>query len=240
MTPPRASSALRRALDESHRQAARLQVEGFPEPLFRALQNFQRSRLARTYDDLARRPHTAPAVTFFLEQLYGDRGGTARDRQLEGALPIMERTLPAGVKRTLADAFRLQALSLELDIELALAHAGKGLESVDALSYASLYPVIPRGRREQQIALIHGLALELDRVVRLPLVGTLIRAMRTPAQAMGFGDLQSFLERGLEAFRSLPDARAFADTVRDRETRIMERLYEGAPDPFDMPGDAAP
>ncbi len=224
--------ALRPALEASHRQAGRLDEAAFPTAAFEALQAFQRERLARSYDEFARDERYRAAVVFFLDELYGGREAHERDQQVEAALPVFDRFLPARLKTALADAFRLQALSLELDIALAEALSKGGWETVDTPAYVSVYPAVPRARRETQIALIHTLALELERAVRLPMVHGLVRGMRRPAAALGFGTLQSFLERGLAAFRTMGDVGAFAETVRDRETDIMERLYRGVEDPF--------
>jgi len=225
---------LREALGESHRQTGRLGEPGFPETAFEALQAFQRERLGRTYADLAAQDRYSAAVAFFLDELYGGRDARDRDRQVEEALPIMQRTLPSSMQRTLADAFRLQGLSMELDIALAEARAKEGGATMDTETYVRLYSVVPRARREEQIHLIHDLALELDRVVHLPFVLGLITAMRGPAGAMGFGALQAFLERGLRSFRAMHGAETFAETVRTRELRIMVRLYAGREDPFDL------
>ena len=225
---------LRKALDESHRQSARPAEPGFPRRALEQLQHFQRARLASTYADLAEQARYREAVTFFLEELYGGRDAQQRDRQLDGALPVMERALPRRMKDALADAFRLQAMSLELDIALVEAMDRTGVTELDPVRYAQIYSEVPQIQRERQIALIHKLALELDRVVHLPLVLGLVVAMRRPARKAGFGPLQSFLEKGLRAFRSMGSARAFADTIRDRETRIMIRLYRGDRQPFDL------
>lgn len=228
------SGRLRRELEESHRQAARLDAGGVPLAAFEGLQHFQRERLAGTYRDLAAQDRYRAAVSFFLDELYGGRDLRERDRQVEEALPIMERTLPRRMRETLADAFQLQALSLELDIVLAEALAERGVEVPGMGDYQAVYGIVPRERRERQIELIHRLALELDQVVHLPLVLGLVTAMRGPARAMGFGALQAFLERGLRAFRAMRGAETFAATVRDRETAIMDRLYRGVEAPFDL------
>lgn len=226
------AGSLRAELQASHRQAARLASEGFPREAFDALQAFQRRRLAQSYADLAARERYRAAVAFFLDELYGGRDLRDRDRQVEAALPIMERTLPRRMRRALADAFHLQALSLELDIALAEALVERGVDTVDTAAYVLVYPVVERQRRVRQIGLIHALALELDRAVHLPLVLGLVRAMRAPAKAAGFGALQSFLERGLSSFRAMRGAEDFAATIRERETVIMERLYAGDAAPF--------
>lgn len=230
----RGGSRLRRELEESHRQAGRLHQPGFPVAALEALQHFQRQRLARTYADLAGQRRYAGAVRFFLEELYGGRDAQARDRQVAEALPIMERTLPGRMREALADAFRLQALSLELDIALAEAMNREGTDSMSTADYSRLYPVVSRARRVEQIALIQRLAGELDRAVKLPLVLGLVTAMRGPARAAGFGALQAFLERGLRAFRAMGSAERFTAVVVERERRIMERLYAGDARPFDF------
>jgi hypothetical protein len=136
------------------------------------------------------------------------------------------------MQEALADAFRLQALSLAGDIALAEGMAERQLDAMTPATYASLYPRVPRAEREEQLALIYRLAMELDRVVHLPLVLGLVVAMRGPARAAGFQALQQFLERGLRSFRSMQGAEVFATTIRDREMRIMARLYAGDADPF--------
>jgi hypothetical protein len=226
------SMTLREALLASHAEAERVRAPDFPRVRLESLQQFQRERLAATYADLAEQPRYAAACRFFLDELYGGRDAQERDRQVEGALPIMERTLPSRMREALADAFRLQALSLAGDIALAEGMAARDLEELTPAVYAALYPRVPRQAREEQIDLIYRLAMELDRGVQLPLVLGLIVAMRGPARAAGFQALQQFLERGLRAFRSMRGAETFAATIRDRERRIMERLYAGDPDPF--------
>jgi hypothetical protein len=226
------SLTLREALLASHAEAERVQAPDFPRVRLETLQQFQRERLAATYADLAEQPRYAAACRFFLDELYGGRDAQERDRQVEGALPIMERTLPTRMREALADAFRLQALSLAGDIALAEGMAPGDQEELTPAVYASLYPRVPRQAREEQIDLIYRLAMELDRGVQLPLVLGLVVAMRGPARAAGFQALQQFLERGLRAFRSMRGAETFAATIRDRERCIMERLYAGDPDPF--------
>ncbi|MEM1412217.1 MAG: hypothetical protein AAGH19_07640 [Pseudomonadota bacterium] len=226
------ASALRRALEASHAQAERPLAAGFPADALAKLQSFQRQRLAHSYADLLAQPRHAAAARFFLDELYGGRDAAARDAQVAGALPIMERTLPGRLQHALADAFRLQGLSLELDIALALGMVETGCQDMTLADYVALYPSVPRSQRVEQIDLIERLAGELDRVVHLPLVLGLIVAMRGPARAAGFAELQAFLERGLRAFRAMGCADTFTRTIVNRERAAMERLYAGDPNPF--------
>ena len=66
------------------------------------------------------------------------------------------------------------------------------------------------------------------------MVRTLVKLARGPAHAAGFGLLQEFLERGLDAFEAMHGATEFLDTVRAREHRAMARLFSGSADPFEF------
>ncbi len=224
---------LQQELSECHRQAERLETPGFPLASLTSLQSFQRQRLATSYADLAAQSRYAAAIDFFLADLYGGRSVRERDQQVQQVLPVMRRMLPPRLQGVLADAFRLQAMSLRLDITLAEALQEQGAVPVDLAAYTRYYALIPRAQREEQIALIEALAFALDRSVRKPLVLALMSAMRRPARAAGFGALQQFLERGLRAFRAMGGADEFAAIIVRRETRAMERLYAQHPEPFD-------
>ena len=60
----------------------------------------------------------------------------------------------------------------------------------------------------------------------------LIRMLRGPARAAGFGRLQGFLEEGLQAFREMGDGTDFILTIWQRESAIRDRLLAGDGAPF--------
>ena len=80
--------------------------------------------------------------------------------------------------------------------------------------------------------LIQQLGLDLARLVNKPLVTALVRLLRGPAHAAGFGALQEFLETGLFAFRELEDPAFFIDTIYQREWLTMQKLFAGDENPF--------
>jgi hypothetical protein len=59
-----------------------------------------------------------------------------------------------------------------------------------------------------------------------------VRLLRGPAHAAGFGRLQEFLEEGLGSFRALEDARHFIETIYQRESGAMQKMFAGEPQPF--------
>ena len=65
-----------------------------------------------------------------------------------------------------------------------------------------------------------------------PWIFATLKLMRGPARLAGLQDLQMFLERGFAAFRHMGGADHFLATITGRETRILNRLFSGHPNPF--------
>ncbi|MGA0264759.1 MAG: FFLEELY motif protein [Lysobacterales bacterium] len=229
----RQAERLRKALSDSHELASLLDVPGYPLSRLEYLQKWQRVRLAETYADLLDHPRFQAAGAFFLDELYGGLHFRERDQEVEKVLPVMLRTLREDMLVSLAEAFELQALSLELDMGMVEAMEEHGVERLDPRSYGEIYRSCGRvAAREQQIDLIRELGLALNELVHHRLVLMLIRVLRGPARAAGFGLLQGFLERGLQAFRAMGDGTEFVMTIWERETAIMQRLISGQADPL--------
>ena len=189
------------------------------------LHTWQSERLARTYADLAADPAQAPALHFFLTDLYGPQDFHRRDQDLARAGAILERTLPQSALGVLLDALELNVLSAELDHDLAHALAPG---PISPATYADAYRRTGRfPDRRRQIDLIVRVGEQLARTVRQPLVGFALRAARAPAYLAGFGTLQEFLERGFQAFSRLGSELSFLDTIRARETALSETLARG-------------
>lgn len=142
----------------------------------------------------------------------------------------MEKSLPPQAMEILHDALELEVLTFELDTAVA---AAIGCEKIDPQRYATAYRTVGRrADRERQIDLIVDLARRLGRMVHHAWIGRLLRLARRPAEAAGFAMLQSFLERGFDAFRQLGDATDFIAAIEARERGLMERLFSAAPEPF--------
>ena len=189
------------------------------------LRTWQSERLARTYADLAADPTQAPALEFFLTDLYGPQDFRRRDQDLARAGTLLERTLPHGALGVLLDALALNVLSAELDHEMArVLEAGP----ISPATYTEAYRRIGRFEdRRRQIELIVRVGEQLARTVRQPLIGWALRAARAPAYLAGFGTLQEFLERGFQAFGRLGHEPTFLDTIRARESALSEALAQG-------------
>lgn len=224
---------LRQALTDSHTLAARFDEPGFPLAELELLQDWQRSRLARSYDGLISQQRYRAAGDFFLAELYGGLHFRERDQEMERVLPVMVRMLRDDMLRVLAEAFELQSLSLEFDMDMTAAMMEFGWDHLDTDRYGEIYRASGRpADRKRQIELIHRLGLELNELVHHRLVLLLIRTLRGPARAAGFGLLQSFLEQGLTAFRVMGDGTKFVETIWRKESEVMEKLFAGDEKPF--------
>ena len=190
------------------------------------VKRWQSARLARTYADLSRQPRYHDATRFFLEDLYGPKDFSRRDEAMVRILPAMSKLLPKSAVETASLAIELEALSESLDHRVAAAlEPGPITEESYAQANRS---ACAREDRLRQIELIQSVGERLDELVRKPLVLKTLQLMRQPARAAGLADLQDFLERGFCAFRAMRGAREFLAALRERETTIVNEMFEEA------------
>lgn len=207
---------LRRELDLGSDLAAR----------WRAVKHWQADRLRRTYSDLLAQPRFAPACEFFLAELYGAKDFSQRDQEALRVVAKLASMLPERAVQTMALAVELDELSEMLDARVARLVS----LPVSDDGYAAAYRVAgTRAEREHQIETIDRIGRSLERVARIPLLAPMLHMMRGPAEAAGLGHLHQFLQSGFDAFRAMGPASEFLDTIRARETALMESLFAGEP-----------
>ncbi|HEX4944570.1 MAG TPA: hypothetical protein VFV55_09475 [Usitatibacteraceae bacterium] len=224
-----APESLRRHLERLREMRGR-EAHGHMSPRLAEVKAWQASRLARTYADLSANPRYAKATEFFLGDLYGAKDFSGRDEAMLRIYPVMVRTLPRGAVETASLAIEVDALSEELDRRVAACiEAGQ----VGEASYARAYRQAgTRAERMRQMELIGEVGRRLDALVVKPIFYLTLKLMRQPARIAGLEDLQTFLERGFEAFRHMAGADEFLATIASRETAILNRLFSGHPSPF--------
>jgi hypothetical protein len=226
-----ATDAFRQALMRNHDLALSIDQPDFPLQPFLAIQDWQRKRFKKTYEDFLAAESSRPACRFFLNQLYGGLDFRQRDAQVEEVAPLMIRLLPDKALLALSEALKLQAISLQLDRKMAEEYLRVQPASIDAASYAKIYRHCGQQKlRRQQLALIRKLGGELQNLTQMPLLLKLVKAMRQPALAAGYGRLQNFLEEGLAAFKQLEHPREFVNTIYLREQELMAQWLDAHPD----------
>jgi len=193
------------------------------------LRAWQAARLARTHADLLASDRFGEAAAFFLSDLYGPKDFGERDAELERILPLMTTLLPVSGLRTLLLAIEVDALSERFDAAM-VEVLGAQLDAPDMSdeAYASAYREVgdPPGR-ETQIRLIGDTGEALDAFAQKPFVRMALKMMQGPARMAGLGELQAFLERGFDAFRTMRDASEFLDFIVSREREFAAALFSG-------------
>lgn len=196
-----------------------------------ALKLYQSQRLATSHADLLAAPDTRAAARFFLDEVYGAREAERRDTDLERIIPTMQRVLPLRALQTITEAVLLEALSERLDTGMARVLGSAFTQRDYAEAYRSLTPA---AERERQLHLIEALGDSLCELARLPFLSATLLLMRGPARLAGLGDLQAFLEHGFGSFKQMRQPAAFVATIVGRERRVLENLYAGHPQPFQL------
>lgn len=200
------------------------------------LASWQAHRLAKTYADLHATERYGAATTFFLTDLYGPRDFSKRDRDGERVASSMHRLLPRSAIRTIDMALQLNHLTHQLDEALeVMLFQTMAVTEITEQHYAEAYRRCDNfAERMQQIEIVDTLGRQLDSVVSKPLVQIALKLAHGPAHMAGLGELQDFLERGVAAFLQMQGASYFLDTIKNRETSILQRIYAGEAEPFDI------
>lgn len=227
MSQSKAASRFRRFVDESnalHRQylnddEARTSYERFV--------NLQLGYFLPQYDDLRQRPGYDDAIDFVVADLTGP-GIADRDRELERVVPVMTRFMPDKALQALALAMELNArvLKINLGIESELHDRLVADKPVSERDYCiATRAVTTFAECEELVAMTRSAGESLERIIRIPMIGSLLRSMRLPAKMAGVADLQVFLEKGFSTVTAVDDVHEFLSVVEDRMTEVFRRVF---------------
>lgn len=216
---------------EQIRRSNELHIEYLDDPQllknYDHFANWQLDYLLPFFADLYEQPGYAEAIDFTMSDLAGV-GVSSRDRDLERVAPVITRMLPLGALQTIASAAEMNARVLELNIAIcrALLIDNKLPALITEVDYciacrraSSLTELV------ELVHLITALGRTLKSLVRTPMIGITLRAMKAPAHATGFGALQDFLERGYSTFRQIPDIDLFLDEIEDRMVNLFTKIH---------------
>lgn len=216
-------AALLRQLERVHALHQQRQQAHIKRPLA-ALTRWQIARLSTTYADLIANPRYRPATKFFLSDIYGAHDFSRRDADLTRIYPMLVRFMPTKVIDTIARSVEVNALTQALDLQM-LKFLAEATDTISEAQYSEAYKLCDnRAERSYQIELIVRVGHDLDAVVHKPLVYSTLKFMRGPAHLAGLGELQDFLERGIDAFRHMNGASDFLRIIEEREKHIHEQI----------------
>jgi hypothetical protein len=212
-----------------------IEPAGLPTGL-QELRSWQTQRLARTYQDFSQDPRYAPACQFFLEDVYAPRDFSQRDQDFEHLYQLMLRFVPESMLTLVREAIELNQFSNQLDLRLlnALNESEEGPWQITPERYAEAYRICDNyPDRFDQIDRLVRVLEAVATGARNPLVLVTLKLARGPAVMADWGDLQDFLVRGCLAFRHMKGGSRFIHAVRQRESCILNHLFQAYPDPFD-------
>jgi hypothetical protein len=189
------------------------------------IKRFQAQRFKATYADLLVNPRYQRAALFFLNELYGDKDYAQRDQQFSRIASTVARLFPAAVVETAAALAEVHALTEDFDDRMAQQWRIATESSVAARYIQCWRAVADMPARGRQLQVVLHLGQELDRLTRMRGLRSLLRMMRAPAAAAGLSALQSFLEKGFDAFANMKGAREFLAVVKERESAWMASLF---------------
>jgi hypothetical protein len=199
------------------------------------LREFQVRRIANTYRDFAAQPQYAPAMKFFLEDLYAARDFTQRDHDAERAHTFLRKIVPADMLQLATEAIELTGLSNALDetmCRILVSELNWRGELTPALYGEAYRRSNNYAERQRQIELLESVMHDAAETAHMLLTGPAMRMAKAPAYAAGWHEMYDFLERGHQAFAKVKQPDALLDAIEERETKIMRRIAAGEPNPF--------
>lgn len=204
-------------------------------PLVQGVQRWQTLRMQATHEAHMNDPRTAPALAFFVEQIYGPQDFSQRDADIKRVVPKMHKYLPSQALFSLESALRLHALSYELDYALALALKSIALEVdnpcakaplvINSQTYAAAYSKEnSTDLRQKQISLLIELGANLSQAVAIKGVAMMLSLSKHPARMKGLQALHLFLYDGYKAFKKIPNSQRFMDDIVSKEAHLVAIL----------------
>ena len=189
--------------------------------------SWQLQYLLHYFTDLYAQEGYYEALDFIMSDLAGV-GIAGRDRDLQRAAPIITSMLPVRALQTTAAAAEMNARVLEINIGICRCLRVNN-RLPDELTEDGYFAACREATTFEECAelthLIVALGRSLEALIDKPVLGRLLRTMRRPAHAAGFGALQEFLETGFFRFQRIPDVDRFLTEVEDRMIEVFRRIY---------------
>lgn len=198
-----------------------------------AVQQLQIARLRRTHAHLLADDRFRPITEFFLCEIYAGLDLDELAREIEKALPVATRMLPDSVLRTAAIAVEANALTGELDEDIARDLLAAGIQAPSDSDLIAAYRRCDQdAARREQMRLLRELGLGLDRYVRSRLITATFKMAARPAKMAGLGGLYDFMGTGFAVMKPMKSVADFLDDFLGREARILDKLNTDCHDPF--------
>ena len=208
---------------------------------YQAFVVWQNNYMLQFYDDFCVTKENTAAVDFVVSDLTGI-GISERDHDLARVVPAMVTMLPDKALQTIAVAMELNSRILTINLSICRELFGNlpPASKISERNYCLACRNVSRlDEFLELVELTRQVGQSLNHVVKLPMIGMILRAMRTPARLAGFSSLQEFLETGYHTFRAIKDVDQFLDDISNRTAsvfvKIMEEPLENMASDLDFP-----
>ncbi len=228
-----AASALREAMLDYHDFQKNSGHHSPPEHVGK-LANWQSQRLKFTHKDLYAARDYRQGLDFLFSDLYAPQDFSQRDQELERIFPKLVKFLPDRILSTVAILIELNLITQKLDHQLSKTlFQDLEVSIIDASNYCEAYRQCNNfDQRLRQIQMIHDVGHKLERYSRSSVIHYSLKLTEHPAEMAGLGALHNFIMRGFDAFHSMRDVKGLMKQLVDRETTILNRIYQKHPNPF--------
>jgi hypothetical protein len=201
------------------------------------LTKWQTHRLQTTHHDFYQSDNYREGLIFLLEELYSPTSFTQRDDDIDRIFPKMVKLLPDAVLATVSDLIELNLLTQRLDG--VLAHRLFNTLKVNQIThehYAKAYRDCDNySDRLYQITLTQRIGQDIDGLVRSKWLLFILKITGSAAEMAGLGQLHQFLRKGFEAFHLMGGVDELLNQIVDRETCILNQIYNNMPEPLSLP-----
>lgn len=194
---------------------------------FAAFTAWQLAYLLPYFADMRARDEYRGAVDFVVRELAGT-AVSERDRQLARAAHVATRVLPRTYVELLVSAARLNARTLEINLDVCryLDEHGESEHGISERAYfAACRAVSSIEECEDLLDATLDLGKRLEPAVHSRFIGATLWAMHKPAHAAGFGALQTFFETGYHTFHQIPDIDRFLADIEADVSRVFDVVY---------------
>lgn len=201
---------------------------------------FQNKRLASTHQNLLDSVDTFHAARFFLDQLYGTECTHKRDQQVERVIPKAQRILPSVGVEVIQQVIHMDWLAERMDANLSIKLNELGYKPnsklevdvyLEAFHSAGQFDI-----RQQQIQAVSVTGERLVRLMRFPMLKTMLNMTRGAAHKANLEDFHEFLVEGVVAFKSLKSPQKFFQAIESEEMVLLEfissRRFKEIPQKF--------
>ncbi|MDH4395125.1 MAG: hypothetical protein QE278_05580 [Limnobacter sp.] len=201
---------------------------------------FQNKRLESTHQNLLQSENTRPAARFFLDRLYGTGSTHKRDQQVERVIPKAQRILPSVGVEVVQQVLHMDWLAEQMDVKISIQLNELGYKpdtklEVDAYLEA-FYAAGQFEVRRQQVQAVSATGERLVRLMRFPMLKTMLSMTRGAAHKANLEDFHEFLVEGVSAFKSLQSPQKFFQAIESEEMVLLEfissRRFKEIPEKF--------